>query len=194
MSDEYSSLGPSRTYLWHSELISVILGELDIVFLLWLHVAEPAQVDDETLVHSGRDLTIAKRIAMNLGVPGVLLRHGEIALGIGVVEWEGKGVIGVLGSVSPDDLAPSGIVLDAVYKVSVENNLTECHGLLSHVMALVVTLMSVGTAFFACHDAELTRAGRVSPSAKFPSLVGGLDRIPGVRTAPAQMTYFLALM
>jgi hypothetical protein len=131
----------------------VSLGELDIVALLWFHVGEPAQVDDETLVNSRGDLAIAKGVAANLGVLGILFRQREIALRIRVVEWEGKWVIGVSLSVNLDILVPAkmvGILLDAVHKVSVEDDLTECHGLLSHVAALVVKSMLAGAPTSGC--------------------------------------------
>jgi len=168
------------THLRHSKLVLCLVRECDVVFLVRFHVAKPAQIDYKALIDVGWNLSISEGISVNVIVLGIFLGQREINLREWGVEREGKGIISMTFSERFDDV----FALDTVDQFPIKNDLTEGHRLLSQVVALRNVPISSHSGYTA---KNLTKAGSLGFSPD-------LWRIPGVRTAPAQTTYFLAWM
>lgn len=129
----------------HPKSIPPCGAEGDPVALLGVDVPEETQVDNQTQVDIGRNLAVAEGIAMDLRVPGVLLREGCVDVGVKVVKGEWQRVIRVIlcvllhGSyylLLLEDLLRRRF--DHVHMRLLEDNLTECHGLFRQVFTLRV--------------------------------------------------------
>lgn len=134
-----------RTHLWHPKPISHLCAEGDLVETVRVHVPEEAQVDDETLVDVGRHLAVAEGVAVDLRVPGVLLGEGSVDVGVQVVKGERQRVIrvvllvllhGISDRVVVSFVEFPWLVADPLHILLLQDNLTECHGLLCQVSPL----------------------------------------------------------
>ena len=75
------------------------------------------------------------QVVSSSSIPGVGIAH----LGVGIIKWEGQGVIGKTLLVLFDLLRPAKMIWvfdDAIDKATLEHNLAETHSLLSQIMSL----------------------------------------------------------
>lgn len=154
--------------LRHPKLILSQGAKSNAIVLVRQRVSEEAQVDDEALVDAGWDLAIAKGIAVDLRVPGVLLCEWGVHIGVKVVEREGQNVVSMVAFVCLDsifnDVAAflvemSWVISDPLHVLLFQDNLAERHVLLCQIFTLqVISFELEGHHWYS----SLTRAGKYS--------------------------------
>ncbi len=75
--------------LWHAIDICVLIAETNIVLFRNVRFAEEAKVDHDTGISAGTNVTVRKRVTMNLGVPWVVGSIGNCDLRFRIMEWNG---------------------------------------------------------------------------------------------------------
>ena len=110
-----------------------VIRERDLVLEPGLDDAEPAQVDDEPVVHIGRDVAVVERVPVDLAVPRPAGRDRDPHVRLGVVRRDVDRVVRVVVHVTPDPVGEAVVGAERVDEVLAQHDLAERDRLLGEV-------------------------------------------------------------